>query len=66
VLNIVDDEPAPARSWVPVFAAALGLPAPDPSEGRAGWERGASNELARSRGVNLEFPTWRTGFARSV
>jgi nucleoside-diphosphate-sugar epimerase len=28
VLNIVEDEPAPAREWLPVFARAVGAPKP--------------------------------------
>ncbi len=62
-VNIVDDEPAPARAWVPVLAGAVGRPTPEPTSGRAGWERGATNGLAKSRGMTLEFPSWRTGFA---
>jgi nucleoside-diphosphate-sugar epimerase len=62
-VNIVDDEPAPGREWVPVLAAALGLPAPEARPGRLSWARGASNGLARSRGWRPEYPTWRTGFA---
>lgn len=62
-VNIVDDEPARSREWVPVLAAALGVPAPEPTAGRQTWARGASNALARSRGWRPEYPTWRTGFA---
>jgi nucleoside-diphosphate-sugar epimerase len=63
-VNVVDDEPAPAREWLPALAAALGEPAPEPSSGRAGWERGADNTYARtSLGWEPRFPTWRTGFA---
>lgn len=62
-VNIVDDEPAAASAWVPVLAAALERPVPAPTSGRAGWERGASNALAKSRGVSFEFPSWREGFA---
>ncbi|MGW0191764.1 NAD-dependent epimerase/dehydratase family protein, partial [Nonomuraea sp. NPDC003201] len=29
-VNIVDDEPAPAREWLPALAAAVGAPAPAP------------------------------------
>ena len=63
-VNIVDDEPARARDWLPVLAAALGVPAPKPSAGggRPGWARGASNSLARSRGWRPERPSWRSGF----
>jgi nucleoside-diphosphate-sugar epimerase len=62
-VNIVDDEPAQGREWVPVLAAAHGLPAPEPKPGRQDWARGASNRLARSRGWQPEYPTWRSGFA---
>ncbi|WP_405783054.1 NAD-dependent epimerase/dehydratase family protein [Streptomyces sp. NBC_00859] len=61
-VNIVDDEPAPAHAWVPVLAQALGSPSPGVSSGGAGWERGADNSLARSRGWQPEHPSWRTGF----
>jgi nucleoside-diphosphate-sugar epimerase len=61
-VNVVDDEPAPAAVWVPHFAQAVGATAPPRSTGRAEWERGASNALARSRGLELEFPSWTTGF----
>ncbi|MEV4178885.1 NAD(P)-dependent oxidoreductase [Nonomuraea sp. NPDC049709] len=61
-VNVVDDEPAPAREWLPVLAAAAGVPAPAPASGRLGWQRGAGNALARSRGWAPLHPTWRTGF----
>ncbi|WP_055585508.1 NAD-dependent epimerase/dehydratase family protein [Streptacidiphilus griseoplanus] len=63
VVNVVDDEPAAAREWVPVLAAALGVPAPEPVGGRTGWERGARNAAARALGWQPRHPTWRTGFA---
>ncbi|MVU83313.1 NAD-dependent epimerase/dehydratase family protein [Nocardia sp. ET3-3] len=63
VVNIVDDEPAPGREWVPALAAAVGAPAPTPTTGRADWERGASNARARSLGWVPRHPSWRTGFA---
>ncbi|PRX66690.1 nucleoside-diphosphate-sugar epimerase [Nonomuraea fuscirosea] len=64
-VNIVDDEPAPAREWLPALAAAVGAPAPTPAPagGRLGWQRGADNTLARSRGWHPVHPTWRTGFS---
>ena len=65
-VNITDDEPAASRAWVPVYAASLGLAAPRPASGRLDWARGASNALARSRGWQPEFPTWRTGFAAQL
>ncbi|WP_406863935.1 NAD-dependent epimerase/dehydratase family protein [Streptomyces sp. HUAS MG47] len=60
--NVVDDEPAPARDWLPVLAAALGVPAPAPAEGATPWARGASNTRARALGWHPTHPTWRTGF----
>ncbi|GAA3367098.1 NAD(P)-dependent oxidoreductase [Streptomyces antimycoticus] len=65
-VNITDDEPAAAREWVPVYAASLGLPAPRPTSGKLDWARGATNTLARSRGWQPEFPSWRTGFAAQL
>ncbi|MFE0463849.1 NAD-dependent epimerase/dehydratase family protein [Kitasatospora sp. NPDC058965] len=64
-VNIVDDEPAAARDWLPVLAAALGVPAPVPAAaaGRPGWARGASNALAARRGWRPGRPSWRSGFA---
>ncbi|MFC9635117.1 NAD-dependent epimerase/dehydratase family protein [Streptomyces mirabilis] len=62
-VNIVDDEPAPAHEWLPALAKALGVPTPGPVAGRQKWERGALNALARSRGWQPEWPTWRTIFA---
>jgi nucleoside-diphosphate-sugar epimerase len=61
-VNIVDDEPAAAREWVPVLAAALDAPVPQPIDGREDWERGADNTYAKSLGWQPEYPTWRTGF----
>jgi nucleoside-diphosphate-sugar epimerase len=61
-VNIVDDEPAPAREWLPVLAGALQAPSPPAVAGRAGWQRGASNALARSMGWKPLYPSWRTGF----
>lgn len=62
-VNIVDDEPAPARDWLPVLAAAFGAPVPPAATGRAGWQRGASNARARALGWTPLYPSWRKGFA---
>jgi nucleoside-diphosphate-sugar epimerase len=61
-VNVVDDEPATAHEWAPVFARAVGAPRPPTSTGAAGWERGADNTLARSRGWAPRYPSWREGF----
>ncbi len=76
IFNIVDDEPAPAREWLPVFAAALGAGPPRRLPrwlvrliaGEAavvtGTEaRGASNAKAkRELGWAPRHPSWREGF----
>ncbi|MFJ6406786.1 NAD-dependent epimerase/dehydratase family protein [Streptomyces hydrogenans] len=61
--NVVDDEPAPAHTWLPHLAKALGVPAPDRAEGRVPWARGALNTRARAHGWTPARPSWRTGFA---
>ncbi|WP_372410856.1 NAD-dependent epimerase/dehydratase family protein [Streptomyces luteireticuli] len=63
-VNVVDDEPARGREWLPVLAGALGVPAPEPVPGGGEpWERGALNSRARELGWTPEYPTWREGFA---
>jgi len=75
--NIVDDDPAPVREWLPVLAEALGAQPPRrfptwlarlvAGEGvtvMSTEARGASNAKAkRELGWTLLHPTWRTGFA---
>jgi nucleoside-diphosphate-sugar epimerase len=77
VYNIVDDDPAPVRDWLPVLAEALGAKPPRHFPrwlaglfaGEAvvmmGAEaRGASNAEAKNGlGWTLHYPTWRHGFA---
>jgi len=77
VYNVVDDEPAPVREWLPVLAEALGAPPPRRVPrwlarliaGEAavvlGTEsRGASNAKARRElGWEPRYPSWRQGFA---
>lgn len=77
IYNIVDDEPAPARAWLPVLADALGAKPPrhvpswlirliagqDAVMG-ATQSRGASNAKARRDfGWAPRYPSWRQGFA---
>jgi len=76
VYNIVDDEPAPMREWLPALAHALNAKPPRRFPawlarlvgGQAavviGTEvRGASNAKAkRELGWTLRYPSWRTGF----
>ena len=75
IYNIVDDEPAPMREWLPVLAAALGA---KPPRHVPRWlarliageavvmmaeSRGASNAKAkRELGWTLRCPSWRQGY----
>jgi nucleoside-diphosphate-sugar epimerase len=76
VYNIVDDDPAPAREWVPAYATAIGA---GPPRHLPAWiarlvagsvavtgmtaQRGASNAKAkRELGWSPEHPSWRDGF----
>jgi nucleoside-diphosphate-sugar epimerase len=62
-VNVCDDEPAAGLSWMPEFCRAVGAPNPQrASAPRHGWARGASNQLARSRGWVPRYPSWRSGF----
>jgi nucleoside-diphosphate-sugar epimerase len=79
IWNIVDDEPAPMREWLPAMAAALGAPPPRRAPVWLAWlvagenavlagtrARGASNVRAkRELAWTLRYPTWRTGFAEA-
>jgi 2-alkyl-3-oxoalkanoate reductase len=73
IYNVVDDEPAPQPTWLPVLAQALGAdppPAaetPPPPEIPETWMRGATNTKAkRELGWRPRYPTWRDGFAASL
>jgi 2-alkyl-3-oxoalkanoate reductase len=76
IYNIVDDEPAPSREWLPALADALGAKPPrhiparlvrvilgeDVVMGQT-QARGASNAKAkRELGWTLRYPSWREGF----
>jgi nucleoside-diphosphate-sugar epimerase len=76
IYNIVDDEPAPTREWLPALANALGAKPPrhvpawlvrliagqDAVMG-ATRARSASNAKAkRELGLELRYPSWRQGF----
>jgi len=77
IYNVVDDDPAPVREWLPVYAEALGAKAPrhfprwlarlvaGESGVVMGTEtRGASNAKAkRELGWTPRYPSWREGFA---
>jgi nucleoside-diphosphate-sugar epimerase len=76
IYNIVDDDPAPVREWLPAMAHALNAKPPRhvpawlarPIAGEAAVvmateTRGASNAKAkRELGWTLGYPSWRQGF----
>ena len=80
IYNVVDDEPAPTRDWLPVFAQAVGAKPPlrvptflarlvgGPAAAVMGTQlRGASNSKAkRELGWRPAHPSWRQGFAESL
>jgi nucleoside-diphosphate-sugar epimerase len=80
VYNVVDDEPALAREWIPAFARAVQAPAPfrlprllvrmaagDMVARRLVEGRGASNERARRElGWGPRHPSWRQGFLDAI
>jgi nucleoside-diphosphate-sugar epimerase len=77
IYNVVDDEPAPVREWLPVLAEAIGAKPPRRvprwlarlAAGEVGVvlmteTRGASNRKAKEElGWALGHPSWREGFA---
>jgi nucleoside-diphosphate-sugar epimerase len=80
IYNIVDDEPAPVREWLPVLASELGakpprhiprwlarLAAGEMATRMMTEAQGASNEKAkRELGWQLRYPSWRQGFAQGL
>ena len=80
VYNVVDDEPATAAEWMPVYAEALGAKRPPrvPAfvarllAGRAlvAWSlglRGASNEkIKEETGWRPQYESWRRGFFEDI
>jgi nucleoside-diphosphate-sugar epimerase len=76
IYNVVDDEPAPAREWLPVLADVLGAKPPrhvprwlarlvagDAAVVMGTESRGASNAKARRElGWTPRYPSWRQGF----
>jgi nucleoside-diphosphate-sugar epimerase len=79
IYNVVDDEPAPVREWLPFLAETIGAKPPRKVPrwlgrifgGEAGIvlmveSRGASNAKAkRELGWTLRYPSWRQGFPAS-
>jgi 2-alkyl-3-oxoalkanoate reductase len=80
VYNVVDDEPAPVREWLPVLAGALGakpprriprwlarLAAGEMATVMMTEVPGASNEKAkRELGWEPRYASWRQGFAQGL
>ena len=80
VFNIVDDEPAPAREWLPYLAACAGAKPPmrvpkwlarmlagDVAVTMMTEGRGFSNAKAkRELGWELRYPSWRQGFREGL
>jgi 2-alkyl-3-oxoalkanoate reductase len=79
IYNIVDDDPAALRQWLPVLAEVLGAKPPrrmpiwlarriagEDGVNMGTRTRGASNAKAkRELGWTLRYPSWRQGFAKS-
>jgi nucleoside-diphosphate-sugar epimerase len=80
VYNVVDDEPAPVREWLPVLASALDakpprrvprwlarLAAGETAAVMMTEVRGASNAKAkRELGWEPHYATWRQGFVQGL
>jgi nucleoside-diphosphate-sugar epimerase len=80
IYNIVDDDPARVREWLPVLASALGAKPPRHvprwlarlAAGEAATimmtdVRGSSNAKARRElGWQLRYPSWRLGFTKGL
>jgi nucleoside-diphosphate-sugar epimerase len=80
VYNVVDDDPAPLREWLPVLSSALDAKPPRRvprwlvrlAAGEAATVmltdvRGSSNAKAkRELGWQLRYPSWRQGFAQGL
>src|SRR3954464_11339610 len=80
IYNVVDDQPAPVREWLPVLASALGAKPPRRIPRWLGRllagematlmmteARGASNEKAkRELGWQPRYASWRQGFAHGL
>jgi nucleoside-diphosphate-sugar epimerase len=68
VYNIVDDDPASARVWLPRYAAEVGGPPPRQVDGKdALMSRGISNAKAKRQvGWSPRHPSWRAGFLEAA
>jgi nucleoside-diphosphate-sugar epimerase len=67
IYNIVDDEPAPATAWLPIYAKSLGASTPTSSMERPRGARGATNHKARTLlHWEPEYHSWREGFLQTT
>jgi nucleoside-diphosphate-sugar epimerase len=80
IYNVVDDDPAPGREWIPAYAEAVGAKRPfrvpkwvarliagKALAGMATSARAASNEKAkRELGWQPRYPSWRQGFREAL
>ena len=80
IYNIVDDDPAPVRDWLPALAAALDAKSPrhvprwlarmlvgEVATAMMTETNGSSNEKAkRDLGWRLRYPSWRQGFVHGL
>jgi nucleoside-diphosphate-sugar epimerase len=65
-VNIVDDEPATANEWLPVYSEIIGAPEPGIARHAAATSRPVSNARAHGLGWKPKYTTWRTGFAEML
>jgi nucleoside-diphosphate-sugar epimerase len=80
VYNVCDDDPAPAREWIPAYARAIGAPAPRHVPvwlarllagpyvvTQATQMRGAFNHKAKEQlGWTPKYASWRRGFIEAL
>jgi nucleoside-diphosphate-sugar epimerase len=80
IYNVVDDDPAPVREWLPALASALDAKPPrrvprwlgrllagETATAMMTEVRGASNQKAkRELSWQLRYPSWRQGFAQGL
>ncbi len=66
-VNIVDDDPAPATEWLPIYAEVIGAPEPPVDQSQAIGLRGVSNERARKECDWIPLvSSWRDGFRNDL
>lgn len=80
IYNLVDDDPAPVREWLPLYAEALGAKRPwrvpaflarmiggEYAVNLLTRSEGASNHRAKAElGLELRLPSWRRGFSEAL